>query len=63
VGSSREFGNEPSGSIKCWEVPVASRAIWKYIVVWKNRMLYEVCCSSSYKDYVLQLKSDSPVEL
>jgi hypothetical protein len=29
----------------------------------QNRMLYEVCCSSSNKDYVSQLRSDSPVEL
>jgi hypothetical protein len=25
---------------------------------WKNWMVYEVCCSSSNKDYVSQLRSD-----
>jgi hypothetical protein len=39
------------------------RKIWESIVVWKNRMLYEVCCSTNSKDYVSQLRSNSPVEL
>jgi hypothetical protein len=29
----------------------------------KNHMCYKVCCSSSNKDYVSQLRSDSPAEL
>jgi hypothetical protein len=39
--------------------------IWESIVlvVWKNRIVYEACCSSSNKDYVSQLRSDWPVKL
>jgi hypothetical protein len=36
---------------------------WSLLLVLKDRMLYEVCCSSSNKGYVRQLRSDWPVEL